>query len=144
MELVAIGKQFVDFTLKDPDDEEVSLSDYVGKGKYVLVDFWAAWCPPCRREMPNVVSAYEKYKSKGFEVVGVSFDHNREQWLTGIDTLNMTWPQMSDLKYWDSPIVELYAIQSIPHTVLLDKEGVIIEKNLRGEALEAKLAELMP
>ena len=144
LEKVAIGKKFIDFTLNDPSGKAVSLSDYAGNGKYVLVDFWAAWCGPCRREMPNVVAAYEKYKSKGFEVVGVSFDQNHEEWTKGIKELNITWPQMSDLMYWSSPVVGLYAISGIPHTILLDKDGVIIEKDLRGEKLEAKLAELMP
>ncbi|NLY25261.1 MAG: AhpC/TSA family protein [Bacteroidales bacterium] len=144
LENVAVGKKFVDFTLKDTQGNDVSLSDYAGKGKYVLVDFWAAWCGPCRQEMPNVVAAYDKYKSRGFEVVGVSFDQEQDKWLQGIADLNMTWPQMSDLMYWDSPVVDLYAINGIPHTVLLDKEGEIIGKNLRGEALDAKLAELMP
>ncbi|MBF6628620.1 MAG: AhpC/TSA family protein [Proteiniphilum sp.] len=144
LENVAIGKKFVDFTLKNTEGNDVSLSDYAGKGKYVLVDFWAAWCGPCRQEMPNVVAAYDKYKSKGFEVVGVSFDQEKDKWIQGISDLNMTWPQMSDLMYWESPVVDMYAINGIPHTVLLDKEGTIIEKNLRGEALDAKLAELMP
>ena len=144
LENVAVGKKFVDFSLKDTQGNDVSLSDYAGKGKYVLIDFWAAWCGPCRQEMPNVVAAYGKYKSKGFEVVGVSFDQDYDRWTKGIKDLNMTWPQMSDLKYWQSLVVDLYAINAIPHTILLDKEGVIIAKDLRGAELDAKLAELMP
>ena len=143
METVAIGKEFVDFTMKNPKGEYVSLSDYVGKDKYVFIDFWASWCGPCIQEMPNVVKAYEKYKNKGLEIVGVSLDKEEDKWLEGIENLNMTWPQMSDLKLWESEVVELYAIRGIPHTILLDKEGKIIAKDLRGENLEAKLAELM-
>lgn len=144
LERVGVGNKFVDFTLKDTEGKEVSLSDYAGKGKYVLIDFWAAWCGPCRQEMPHVVAAYNKYKVKGFEVVGVSLDQDHDSWTQGIKDLKMTWPQMSDLQYWSSPIVDLYAIRGIPHTVLLDKEGTIIEKDLRGDALDTKLAELMP
>ena len=143
MEAVAIGKEYIDFTMKNPKGEYVSLSDYVGKGKYVFVDFWASWCGPCRDEMPNVVSAYNKYKNKGFEIVGVSLDKDEDKWIQGIKDLKMTWPQMSDLKLWESEVVGLYAIQGIPFTILLDKDGKIIAKNLRGEALDAKLAELM-
>ncbi|MFA6701552.1 MAG: TlpA disulfide reductase family protein [Dysgonamonadaceae bacterium] len=143
-EKVAIGKTFADFSSKDVAGNDVSLSDYAGKGKYVLVDFWAAWCGPCRREMPNVVNAYKKYKNKGFEVVGVSLDQSKEDWVKGLKELNMTWPQMSDLKYWDSEVVNLYAIKGIPHTILLDKDGTIIAKDLSGAALDSKLAELMP
>ena len=143
MEAVAIGRDFIDFTMKNPKGEYVSLSDYVGKGKYVFIDFWASWCGPCIQEMPNVVKAYEKYKNKDFEIIGVSLDKDEEKWLQGVKDLNMTWPQMSDLKLWESEAVGLYAIKSIPHTVLLDKEGKIIAKDLRGEQLEEKLAELM-
>lgn len=143
MEAVAIGKDFIDFTMKNSKGEYVSLSDYVGKGKYVFVDFWASWCGPCIQEMPNVVKAYEKYKNKDFEIVGVSLDKDEDKWLQGIKDLNMTWPQMSDLKLWESEVVELYAIRGIPHTILLDKEGKIIAKDLRGDKLEEKLAELM-
>lgn len=142
-EKVAIGKPFMDFTMKDPQGKDISLSDYAGKGKVVLVDFWAAWCGPCRQEMPNVVEAYNKYKAQGFEIVGVSLDREQEKWLQGIKDLNMTWPQMSDLMFWESPVVELYAFNGIPHTVLLDGEGKIIEKNLRGKALHEKLEELL-
>ena len=142
-EAVEIGKEFVDFTMKNQEGEYVSLSDFAGKGKYVFVDFWASWCGPCRDEMPNVVNAYNKYKNKDFEIVGVSLDKDYDKWIQGIKDLNMTWPQMSDLKLWESSVVELYAIQSIPHTILLDKEGKIIAKNLRGEMLDSKLAELL-
>lgn len=142
-EKVAIGQKYVDLTMKDPQGNDISLSDYAGKGKIVLVDFWAAWCGPCRQEMPNVVEAYNKFKDKGFEVVGVSFDRDQESWEKGIKDLQMPWPQMSELKFWDTSAVSLYAISGIPHTVLIDGEGTIIAKNLRGEALHEKLGELL-
>jgi thiol-disulfide isomerase/thioredoxin len=149
---VAVGKKFIDFTMQDPAGNEVSLSDFVGKGNYVLVDFWAAWCPPCRAKMPHMVELYARYKGKGFEIVGVSLDgqfgdeRDHAAWVAGIKEMNMTWPQMSDLKFWHSPVVELYAFNGIPHLILLDKDGTIIARNenLHGEALDKKLAELMP
>ena len=142
-EKVAIGKNYIDLTMETPEGKTISLSDYAGKGKYVFIDFWAAWCGPCIKEMPNVVEAYSKYKDKGLEIVGVSLDQDKDKWIEGIEELNMTWPQMSDLKFWESEAVELYGFRGIPHTVLLDKEGKIIEKDLRGEALHQKLSELL-
>ena len=96
----AVGTKFIDFEMETPDGKAVKLSDYVGKGKVVLVDFWASWCGPCRREMPNLVEAYAKYKGKNFEIVGVSLDQDGAAWKESIKKLNMTWPQMSDLKFW--------------------------------------------
>lgn len=139
----AVGKQFIDVKGKTPEGKEVALSDYAGKGKYVLIDFWASWCGPCIKEMPTVVEAYKKYSPKGFEVVGISLDQDGEAWAKSIKDLNITWPQMSDLKGWQSELSAPYGVRSIPHTILLDQDGKIIEKNLRGEELLSKLEELM-
>ncbi|MDR0940278.1 MAG: AhpC/TSA family protein [Mediterranea sp.] len=139
----AVGTKFVDFEMPDPNGKMVKLSDYVGKGKVVLVDFWASWCPPCRREMPNLVKAYQTYKGKNFEIVGVSLDQDADAWKKGIKELGITWPQMSDVKYWNSEAAKLYAVNSIPHTILFDGEGTIIARGLHGEELNAKLAELL-
>lgn len=129
-----IGQQAPEIVLPTPDDRELALSSL--KGKIVLVDFWASWCGPCRKEMPNVVKAYAKYKDKGFEIYGVSLDQDKGRWLEAIQKDGITWPQVSDLKYWDSYAAKLYAVEGIPYTVLLDKEGKIIAKNLRGAELE--------
>lgn len=142
LEKVAIGKKFTDLTMPNPEGKEVKLSDYTGKGKVVLVDFWASWCPPCRRDMPHLVEVYKAYKNKGFEVVGISFDRTEDAWIQGIKDLNITWPQMSDVKYWQSEGAVVYGVNSIPHTVLIDKDGTIIAKNLRGDSLDEKLKEL--
>lgn len=139
----AVGTKFVDFEMQTPDGKSVKLSDYVGKGKVVLVDFWASWCGPCRREMPNLVEAYAKFKGKNFEIVGVSLDQDDAAWKDAIKKLNMTWPQMSDLKFWQSEGAQLYAVNSIPHTVLIDGEGTIIARGLHGEELQAKIAEVV-
>ncbi|MGV3639656.1 MAG: redoxin domain-containing protein [Adhaeribacter sp.] len=137
----AVGTAAPDISLPSPEGKEVALSSL--KGKYVLVDFWASWCGPCRQENPNVVRMYNKYKDKGFEIFGVSLDENREKWLKAIAMDKLTWPHVSDLKGWNSAAAQLYNIQAIPQTVLLDKEGKIIAKNLRGKALEDKLASLL-
>ena len=143
MKATAVGQKFTDFEMADPDGKTVKLSDYVGKGKVVLVDFWASWCGPCRREMPNLVEAYAKYKGKGFEIVGVSLDQKADAWKQAIEKLGMAWPQMSDLRYWDCEGAALYAVSSIPHTVLIDKDGTILARGLHGEELQAKLAEVL-
>ena len=143
MKATAVGQKFTDFEMQTPEGEKVKLSDYVGKGKVVLVDFWASWCGPCRREMPNLVDLYAKYKNKNFEIVGVSLDQSGEAWKNAIKQLNISWPQMSDLKYWDCEGAKLYAVSSIPHTVLIDKDGTILARGLAGEALQDKLAEVI-
>jgi len=139
----AVGQPFVDIKLSDTEGNPIALSDYAGKGKYVLVDFWASWCGPCRGENPNVVALYDRYKDKGFEIVGVSLDQDKDAWLKGIKDDGITWPQMSDLKYWDSEGAKLYSVRSIPATVLIDKDGIIIARDLRGEELDNKVAELI-
>lgn len=141
LKTLAIGKAAPDITLPTPDGKPLSLSSL--KGKYVLIDFWASWCGPCRQENPNVVRMYNKYKDKGFEIFGVSLDNTRDKWLGAIEKDQLTWPHVSDLKGWESAAAQLYNIQAIPQTLLLDKEGKIIARNLRGPELEAKVAELL-
>lgn len=141
MQTVAIGQEAPDFTQNNPDGEALSLSDF--RGKYVLIDFWASWCRPCREENPNVVRIYNEYKDKGFEILGVSLDDDRAAWLQAIEADQLEWPQVSDLKRWENAVAQQYAVTAIPHTVLIDKDGKIIAKNLRGPSLEEKLAELM-
>ena len=143
MKATAVGQKFTDFEMQTPEGKTVKLSDYVGKGKVVLVDFWASWCGPSRREMPNLVEAYAQYKNKNFEIVGVSLDQSADSWKEAIEKLNITWPQMSDLKYWNCEGAKLYAVSSIPHTVLIDGDGTIIARGLHGDGLQQKLVEVI-
>lgn len=139
---VAVGKPFKDFAMNDTKGVERKLSDYIGKGNYVLVDFWASWCSPCRQEMPNLVEAYKQYHKKGFEIVGVSLDNKQENWEKGIKDLSITWPQLSDLQGWKNAGAALYGVNSIPATFLFDPEGNIIAKRLHGDELTNKLKEI--
>lgn len=138
-----IGAQFTDFSMPDPKGKMISVSDYVKKNKYTLIDFWASWCGPCRAEMPTVVKAYDLYHAKGFEVVGVSLDNNKEAWIKAIDQLKMPWPHMSDIKGWGCAGAALYNVKGIPANVLIDQQGKIVAKNLRGQDLLDKMAELL-
>lgn len=139
----AVGQKYIDFAMNNPEGKEVKLSDYISKNKYTLIDFWASWCGPCKREMPNVIAAYKAYSKKGFGIVGVSLDNDEAAWKEAIKTWGMTWPQMSDLKGWACEGSKLYGVNAIPATVLVDQEGTIIARNLRGEAIQEKLSELL-
>ena len=135
-----IGKKFLDLEEAAPDGKMHKLSEYAGQGKWVLVDFWASWCGPCKAEMPNVVAAYKKYHGKGFEIVGVSFDKEKEPWVKAISEWEMPWIHLSDLKYWDNAAHDIYSVNAIPDNLLIDPEGTIVARGLRGSDLEAKLA----
>ena len=139
-----INSKFVDLGLPGPQGQTVWVGDYVGQNKLVLIDFWASWCGPCIRELPNVVKAYERFHDKGLEIVGVSLDKDKASWLAAIEQTGQKWPQMSDLKGWDCAGAQIYGIQSIPANVLIDSHGKIVARDLRGDALleeiESRLA----
>jgi len=137
----AIGQPLIDFIMNDTAGQPIKISE-AAQGKYVLIDFWAAWCSPCRRENPNVLANYKKYHDQGFDVIGVSFDQKKDNWLKAIKADGLLWTQVSDLQGWNNAAGKLYGIRSIPQNILLSPEGVIMEKNLRGEALGNKLAEI--
>ncbi|MET0636911.1 MAG: TlpA disulfide reductase family protein [Chitinophagaceae bacterium] len=141
---VRIGAKAPLFESADTSGNIVSLKSF--RGKYVLLDFWASWCIPCREENPNVVKAYEQFKDRSFTVVGISLDQpgKREAWIKAIKTDGLTWTHLSDLKYWNNAVAQLYSIRSIPQNFLIDPNGKIVAANLRGEALIQKLQELLP
>ena len=143
LEEVAVGNEAPNFTSTDAEGNSVEFADYIGKSKFLFLDFWASWCGPCRRENPNIVRAYEEYKDKGFDIFAVSLDHSREGWVAAIEKDNLSWTNVTDLKHWDSEPAKLYGVRVIPSNFLIDENGVIVAKNLKGEDLHNTLNDLL-
>lgn len=140
---VSVGQPYIDFTQETPEGNLLSLSELVGKSKLLLVDFWASWCEPCRKENPNVVAVYNDYHEKGFDVLSVSLDMQKENWVKAIEKDGLIWHNVSDLKYGNNEVTKVYKINLIPSNILLDENGVIIAKNLIGEDLRSKVEEIL-
>ncbi|MBQ2247988.1 MAG: AhpC/TSA family protein [Tidjanibacter sp.] len=140
---VEVGQKFIDLELPDKDGNMVKLSDVLAANKYVLLDFWASWCGPCMGEVPYLVADYAEYHPLGFEIYGVSLDKNREPWVKTMESKGLVWPNVSELMYWQDPSAQKYAVRSIPSNFLIASDGTIVARNLRGEALGEKLAELL-
>lgn len=139
----AVGQPFVDIRMATPAGDTLALSDVVGQHKLVMVDFWATWCGPCRRDMPNLVALYKEYNKKGLEIVGVSLDRDGDSWRNYIAEQKLTWKQMSDLQHWNSEGAKAYAVNSIPHIMLIDQNGIIISRGLHGEELINEVKRLL-
>ncbi len=133
--------QIEDFTMTTPDGEELSVTDEVEQHELTILDFWASWCQPCVREMPNMVALYDAYHDKGLGIIGISLDEDHDQWTKAIKSLGLKWPQISDLKGWHSYAAEMFQVQAIPHMIVVDKNGTILQRGLRGEALSKFVAE---
>jgi len=136
-----LGEKLNDFQQRDTNSNMVRLSDF--KGKYVLVDFWASWCGPCRKENPNLVEVYQKYHSKSFDIIGISLDDNRKSWLDAIKQDKLSWPQLSDLKSFDNAVARQFSIHAVPSNFPLNPDGIVIEKNLKGKELNNVLGKLL-
>lgn len=141
LESVAVGKKAPGITQLTPEGDPLSLSDL--KGKYVLIDFWASWCPPCRKESPELVATYTEFKDKNFEILGVSFDKNMEDWVAAIKKDNRNWKHISDLQHWSNGAGIVYGVRAIPQNVLVNPDGKIIARNLHGDQLKQKLSEIL-